>query len=146
VRSIALALGQRRQAQGRRLDRIVIDDEIECRRAVGASQAAQREVLRPDTGVKQLRLMPGDEDRLHIGILEFGFRIFAEVVEGGFDGAFAGLTPRLGPRNAEQRAPVGMGAQPPAIGGEDNARFAQGRLGDDGAIAGRRTRDAPLAQ
>ncbi len=57
-------LGRRRvrQAQGGRLHRIVIDDEVQGRERVPAGQAAEREVLDPDAGMKQLRLMTRDQE------------------------------------------------------------------------------------
>ena len=58
----------RRQSQRRRLDRVVIDEEVDRREAVPAGQAVQGEVLDPDAWMKQLGLMARHQEMFAVRI------------------------------------------------------------------------------
>jgi len=146
VRPILASDRRNRQTQGRRLHVVVIDDEIERRRPVSASQSAQREVFDPDTGMKQFRLMPGDEKRFDVWISDFGARVFSQIIQGGGDGASASVAAKIVPGATEERVLLGVRVQSLTIRRQKGAGLAQGRHGDDGAVALWGTRHALFAQ
>ncbi len=126
--------GRVRQAQGGGLHGVVIDDQVQRRELVPAGQAVQRKVLDPDAGVKQFRLMAGEDER-RVAHVRDGFTEGLHGGASGGDGGLPGSTPQVVPRPAKY---VGAGApEPTTIGFEQSSDRGQGRLGQDGPVFGR---------
>ena len=50
------------------LNGIVIDDEIQCRNANATAKTMQNEVLEPDARMEQIRLVPGNDQRIRADV------------------------------------------------------------------------------
>jgi len=130
-----LVLFPQGNTQRRGFGRIAIDNQAEGHSAVPAGQSAQPEVLDPDAGVEQLRLMASDEEDIAIALGD-GFAGLPQIGTRGTDGGSTRFPSQLGERPTQDddvRAIEKM-----LITFQKPAGFREWRFSQDGAILRRR--------
>jgi hypothetical protein len=117
----------------RRLRGVVVDDQIERDRVVLLGEGVEDEVLDPDAGMEELRLMTGDEEvRLRVEEERFAGR--GEIRAGGLERLGAGRG-SIGGKIAENRRGV---AQERPVAPHERTDFRGGGQKQKLAVVARR--------